>query len=262
MQEQLKSEGKCLFCGKTFSKTGISRHLATHLKAKVEVGESEFGKSFLVKIETPKKWGQTPYFLTLWVGGNCSMETLDQFLRCIWLECCGHMSAFRNPKERRNFGGMFDMVEAYEHLEQGNIDKYEQLTGKISKKSKAKDIFYKGLELEYEYDFGSSTELTITVIDEYPIKADSKIVLLSRNEPPPIMCEICNKAIATKICTACLSEDATIFCDKCAKQHAKTCEDFADYAAMPVVNSPRTGVCGYEGGTIDKERDRIFVSQK
>jgi len=24
---------------------------------------------------------------------------------------------------------------------------------------------------------------------------------------------------------------------------------------MPLVNSPRAGVCGYEGGTIDKERD-------
>jgi hypothetical protein len=27
---------------------------------------------------------------------------------------------------------------------------------------------------------------------------------------------------------------------------------------MPIVNSPRMGVCGYEGGTIDKERDGIY----
>jgi hypothetical protein len=30
MQEKIKSEGKCLFCGKTFDKAGINRHLATH----------------------------------------------------------------------------------------------------------------------------------------------------------------------------------------------------------------------------------------
>jgi hypothetical protein len=52
------------------------------------------------------------------------------------------------------------------------------------------------------------------------------------------------------------------FCAKCAKKHAKTCVDFDDYAAMPIVNSPRMGVCGYEGGTIDKKRDRVFIKNK
>lgn len=51
------------------------------------------------------------------------------------------------------------------------------------------------------------------------------------------------------------------FCKKCAKQHVKTCSDFADYAAMPVVNSPRMGVCAYDGGSIDKKRDSIFVKR-
>jgi hypothetical protein len=49
-----------------------------------------------------------------------------------------------------------------------------------------------------------------------------------------------------------------MFCEKCAKKHAKECEDFADgYAVMPVVNSPRMGVCAYEGGCIDTERDGV-----
>jgi hypothetical protein len=38
----------------------------------------------------------------------------------------------------------------------------------------------------------------------------------------------------------------------------KKCSDFDDYAAMPIVNSPRAGVCGYTGGTIDKERDGAY----
>jgi hypothetical protein len=52
-----------------------------------------------------------------------------------------------------------------------------------------------------------------------------------------------------------------LFCDKCAKKHAKKCEDFEDYAALPVVNSPRMGVCAYEGGCIDTERDGAFVKK-
>jgi len=31
---------------------------------------------------------------------------------------------------------------------------------------------------------------------------------------------------------------------------------------MPIVNSPRMGVCGYEGGVIDIERDGVFLLKK
>ena len=262
MQEKQKSEGKCFFCGKTFVKAGINRHLAIHLKEKIETGKQ--GKSFFVKVETNKRWGSSLYFLSLWIDGEAKMKDIDFFLRAIWLECCGHMSAFRNPKMRSSWGGMFDTMDAYDYLEKGNIAKYEKImaetTGEIPMSRKVKDALYSGLELEYEYDFGSSTELTITVIDEYPIKADEKIVLLSRNEPLEIMCSICKKVPATQICSVCVcEEEEAMFCDKCAKNHAKQCEDFADYASMPVVNSPRMGVCGYEGGDIDKERDGVFV---
>jgi len=261
MQKKLKSEGVCLFCGKTFAKAGINRHLATHLEEKAKSGKP--GKSFFVKVETCKRWRSSPYFLSLWIDGEAKMNDFDQFLRQIWLECCGHMSAFRNPKKQRGgYSVMFGTMDAYDYLEQGNVAKYEktmeEINGSIPMSRKVKDVLFKGLELEYEYDFGSSTELTVTVIDEYPIKADKKIVLLSRNEPLEIMCSICKKVPATQLCIVCLGEDEDVFCDKCAKKHAKECEDFEDYASMPVVNSPRMGVCGYEGGTIDTERD-VFV---
>jgi hypothetical protein len=38
MTEELKSEGKCLYCGKMFSQRGIGKHLATHL-AQMEQGK-------------------------------------------------------------------------------------------------------------------------------------------------------------------------------------------------------------------------------
>ncbi len=257
-EEKLTSEGKCLFCEKTFAKAGINRHLSTHLKEKVATGKS--GKSFLVKVETDKRWGATPYFLSLWIDGEATFKAIDKFLRDIWLECCGHMSAFRNPKNEGR--GMWDPFEAMELMAKGKIKEYENLmeeqNGEVPMSRKAKDALYKGLALEYEYDFGSTTALTLTVVEEYPTKADKKIVLLSRNEPLKIMCSSCEKVPATQMCTVCSYEEESMFCDKCAEEHAKKCEDFADYAAMQVVNSPRMGVCGYEGGIIDVERDGVY----
>jgi hypothetical protein len=49
MEQDIKSEGKCFFCGKTFAKAGIIRHLKTHLLQKNETAGKE-GLSFLLKI--------------------------------------------------------------------------------------------------------------------------------------------------------------------------------------------------------------------
>jgi len=222
MQRELNSEGKCLLCGEKFTKADINKHLSIHLE---EISKSKkTGQSFLVNVETNKRWGTSPYFLSLWVDGETTMKIIDKFLRDIWLECCGHLSRF-------NSAGMA---------------------------KQARDVFKKGVRIDYEYDFGSSTSLTLTCINEYPVKADKKIVLLSRNEPLQIMCDICKKVPATQICAICIFEEDSKFCDKCAEKHAEKCEDFNDYAAMPIVNSPRTGVCGYVGGTIDVERDGVY----
>lgn len=260
MTQKIKSEGKCLYCGKTFVKAGINRHLQTHLKQKAL--ENPNGKSFLVKVETDPYYGASPYFLSLWIDEKAKFDDIDEFLREIWLECCGHMSAFRNPKNRPVGGGMWSFFEAQDLLEQGKIKQYEKLmeetVGEIPKSKKAGDVLEKGLKLEYEYDFGSTTKLQLTTIEEYPCKADKKIVLLSRNEPLGWLCEMCKKAPATQICTAHGWDEDSMFCDKCGKKHAKVCGDFEDYAAMPVVNSPRMGVCAYEGGTIDLDRDGVF----
>jgi hypothetical protein len=73
-----------------------------------------------------------------------------------------------------------------------------------------------------------------------------------------MMCVTCGIEPATQMCSVCIYNEDAKFCDKCAKKHAKKCEDFADYASLPVVNSPRVGVCCYTGGSIDKERDGVY----
>lgn len=259
---RLSSEGQCLYCKEKFSKITINRHLQKHLAEKSK--ENKRGKSFLLKVESNPKWGSSPYFLSLWIDGEALMEDVDDFLRRIWLECCGHMSSFTDSKNKPKGGG-WDFFETEDLLMKGKIKEYEKLmeeaNGEIPKSRKAKAALSKGMKIDYEYDFGSTTSLQLTVVEEYPIKADERIVLLSRNEPLEILCDICHKEPAEVLCMVCSYDDESYFCKKCAKEHAKTCSDFGDYASMPVVNSPRVGVCGYTGGSIDKKRDGVWKKQ-
>ncbi|MEZ4883894.1 MAG: hypothetical protein R3E32_04070 [Chitinophagales bacterium] len=221
---KLKSEGKCLYCDKVASKAGISKHLETHLK-KMEVTPKEGRQYFHIRVEADLM------FLQLLISGDATFKKLDSYLRKIWLECCGHMS---------QFGGW------------GN---------KIGMSKKVKDYFYQGFKTDYQYDFGSTTGLTIKVIEEHYLSEKQDIVLISRNEPLEIYCHTCGKKPATQICTVHLGEGESFFCEDCVKKHEKECED-AEYALMPVVNSPRMGVCGYMGGSIDEKRDGVFEVSK
>jgi hypothetical protein len=69
-------------------------------------------------------------------------------------------------------------------------------------------------------------------------------------------------SVKVEICTVHNWGEDSLFCDKCAKKHAKKCPDFEEYASMPVVNSPRMGVCAYTGGVVDEERDGVFLKTK
>lgn len=221
---KLKSEGKCLYCDKVSSKAGISRHLETHLK-KMAVEGTGSKQYFHIRVEADIM------FLQLLISGDANFSKLDGFLRQIWLECCGHMSQFGN------WGS------------------------EIGKSRKVKEYFSKGFKTKYEYDFGSTTELTIKVIGEHFLKEKQAIVLLSRNEPLEIYCQSCGKEPASDICSVHLGYEEAFFCEDCMEKHEETCED-AEYAQLPVVNSPRMGTCGYTGGSIDTERDGVFTVAK
>jgi len=100
-----------------------------------------------------------------------------------------------------------------------------------------------GTKFYHQYDFGSTTELALQVIAEQQgSKAGKAVRLSARNNSPDINCELCGKS-ATQVCTQCLwaYEDA-LFCYKFVKSHECDSEMF-----LPVVNSPRVGVCGYTG---------------
>jgi len=96
--------------------------------------------------------------------------------------------------------------------------------------------------MEYEYDFGSTTHLKIKVVDERTGQVTGNgIQLMARNNPPEIPCDVCGKP-AVELCVMCLYEGEGALCKAHSENHK--CDD--DYF-LPVVNSPRVGVCGYTG---------------
>ncbi len=230
----LKSEGKCVFCNTMVAKSAITKHLNAHLK-ELEKQAASTEKVYHIRVEAAEM------FLQILIASETTLQTLDGFLRAIWLECCGHMSSFELSGKSYHTDWDDDFVEIGE-----------------PKSTQCGALFQKGMKIDYEYDMGSTTALIVKVLEEYQLPVAGGLELLSRNEPLPIMCHTCSTAVAVTIC----SVDFGLFCKKCAKKHAKECEDFADYAELPVCNSPRMGVCAYEGGEIDTARDGIYKLPK
>lgn len=113
-------------------------------------------------------------------------------------------------------------------------------------------VLRKGMTFRYEYDFGDTTELLITVVN-YTKKALQKenLTLLSRNNPYEYICEDCGKKSAVVLCQKCYYDSGAGFLSEdCMKVHI--CDEEMQ---MKVCNSPRMGACAYDGS--DKYPDQF-----
>jgi len=157
------------------------------------------------------------------VKAKATLDDLDEFLRDIWLECCGHMSAFTIKGRTFISGPERDIGEEGFDI---TLDKI------LSPKMK----FY------HEYDFGTTTDLALKVLsEEESSMGDWPVQILARNEAPKIVCEVCGKP-ATQVCSQCIDEGEGWLCSECAEEH-----ECGEDMLLPVVNSPRVGMCGYTG---------------
>jgi len=228
--EPIKVE--CIFCRKGYDSKGIARHFLSCREKKLrDEAEAKAAKPargdqrvFLIKISDGPQ-----YWLIIEANAGTTLIDLDKFLRKIWLECCGHLSMFKI--NGIDYEPTLDKEADYwgEPPESANI-----ALGKV---------LGKGLSFDYEYDFGSTTYLKLKVIDERVGQLPKNSVrLLARNPEPDDRCAGCNQK-ATLICRYC-GETA---CDTCASDH--DCEEGGegDEAFSDLVNSPRMGVCGYNG---------------
>lgn len=221
MSKRKQSRGKCVFCEKDMTKGGLSRHLSSCSKRQeaIRAANQKSGKrQELYHLEIQDAW-QRDFWLHLEMNGTAKLADLDHYLRAIWLECCGHLSQF-------SIGGWRG--------------------GEISKRRSIAQVFDPGVELTHIYDFGTSSETLIKAVgmrEGVPL-TKHPIFLLARNDPPEAYCIECNQPAAW-LCLECLYEleEVGTLCDEHAEDHPHT-----DYGEpIPLVNSPRMGMCGYVG---------------
>ena len=227
MPRKPESRGTCAYCGEELTKRSVSKHLEACSKRQgslVTTETSDRPVESLWHLRVQDAYDKN-FWLDLEMRGSASLSALDKYLRAIWLECCGHLSKF-------TIGGW------------GGRD--------VAKARKADDVFEAGLVLRHLYDFGTTSETDIKAVDAREGKATTKhpIALLARNKMPEMVCNECDQP-AGWLCLQCLyeadyepEEQGTWFlCDEHVKDHPH--DEYGE--PLPLVNSPRLGMCGYEG---------------
>ncbi|MGA9097760.1 MAG: hypothetical protein WB392_02375 [Methanotrichaceae archaeon] len=223
------SNGTCCFCGSCFAKSTMARHLKA-CKARAKENEESAAKGVavakdsairtIIHLQVDGRYSPM-YWMHIEIPENATLKDLDNFLRQTWLECCGHLSSFE-------IAGRTFISEKME-------------PGDRSMKVALGKVIAPGMKFDHIYDFGTSTELSLKFVSAREGFAQDKAVrILARNDPPDIRCE-CGKP-ATAVCCQCICEGTGWVCDECAKKH-----ECGEDMLLPVVNSPRVGMCGYTG---------------
>jgi len=215
-----KTQGECIGCKKMYAGAHAGQHLlkCEDIKDFLDI-QAPSGQGYMLKVACAHQ--PNIYWMFITVPANAKLSYLDSFLRTTWLECCGHLSAFA--------------IQGISYCISTDM-------GERSMEKKVDKIFFPGLSFKYTYDFGSSTDLQMKVIDTVEACSSKEINVLMQNEAPVFKCEICKKD-ASRICSYCFET----VCEKCMPSHECVKNEEDDSMMLLLVNSPRVGVCGYDG---------------
>lgn len=221
MPRGTSTPGTCTFCGQAVTKQVGARHRSSCPDFQTALQSAERSRrdaERLYELRVQDAQGGQ-FWLDLEMRGSATLKDLDDYLRAIWLECCGHMSQF----SMGGWGG-----------------------DEVPKRRRAMDVLRPGLELTHIYDFGTTSESRIKLagvregrpIDGHPL------ALLARNVMPAATCIECGQP-ASFLCMECVTEHERwgTLCDAHAATHPH--EDYGE--PLHLVNSPRLGLCGYTG---------------
>ncbi len=222
MSRRKQTRGVCAFCGRNLTGGGMSRHLATCSKRQEAIraaDESPGRRTRLLHLHLRDAWREN-YWLYLEMDARAPMAHLDDYLRAIWLDCCGHMSAFFLGKPWLGRG--------------------------VPMGAPAGRALQPDQKIYHLYDFGTTSTTLIRVVGAREGKplTHHPIYLMARNSPPEYPCMECGQP-ARWFCWECqIEEDKSgLLCDLHLEDHP-----YEDYGPpVEIVNSPRMGLCGYAG---------------
>src|SRR5690349_11669857 len=95
---KITTKGRCTACGGAYPKASMTRHLADCPARQAQQGllhsfarpnqKIHTGQLFHLEIEGRD---DPIYWLHVELPGHSTLVDLDNFLRDLWLECCGHL---------------------------------------------------------------------------------------------------------------------------------------------------------------------------
>jgi len=217
-------KGTCNLCGKIFKKAAMTNHLKSCREKNPPKAPGKEKpckeKVFYLLVEGRDL---LDYWMHVEAPADSVLSQLDDLLRRTWLECCNHISAFTIDKERYSVEPLAELEEKDMYISLG-------------------DVLRPRMRFYHVYDYGTTTKLTLKVVSvRERLISNEPPQILARNEPPEIVCDSCGK-LATHVCSCWHWGGEGWLCDACVTKHG--CE----YGMLlPVVNSPRVGICGYDG---------------
>ena len=219
-------QGECRICGAKSTADDMASHLMQHTKTH---GAGDVNQ-FAMRVDGGP---DMPFWMYIQIPTEATFGVLDKFLRAVWVECCGHASEFEVDGE---IVGMRKRLSAF------CTDDTEFL---------------------YRYDMGSTTTLRLGVIGRmrktmpmrgwfhkdayYPpplVYGEYKAFILALHNKVKFNCQTCGKR-AVYVCSNCIYDMEGACCEDCAPKH-----ECGDEMLLPVAQSPRVGVCSFEGGSL------------
>jgi len=213
-----KSPGRCFICNGKVSGDLFEEHLQSCLPSLHWPKGNE--PSFLIRImgKHNKK-----YWLYILASPEATLQDLDSFLRDVWLECCNHLSSFTIGLVSFSSDGADEDMCFY-----------------------LKDLLQPGDESIYQYDFGSTTTLRVSLLRAVPIHSpEEPIVLLGQNSKAHHVCMYC-KEEADYSFRRKKTAEILYFCSRCLEN-----QGIDEEICSPLSNSPRAGVCDCMKGDVD-----------
>lgn len=345
-KKKIVSTGICNFCQAELDKAKMTQHLKYCTSRQAQIADQQAanqGKQIQLLHLLVEGQYNPQYWLHLEIPALSPLYILDDFLRDIWLECCGHLSAFTingihyevDPEdviplpssgkidtqpqteeevdeegsekqiiakvlqqangffqnivpqfrellptalieECRQFSSVDDLIlflqQKDKEIKWGLTPRASDVEGKKASLERflAKQLIKNmlqflqqdesmnvslqravrnlkpGKNFFYEYDFGSTTSLTLRVISEregpFPSKEEEIVSLMAQNRAPEFTCAHCGKP-ADLINADYSYEGPLCYCQSCADKE----DPDLDMNMLPIVNSPRVGVCAYGG---------------
>lgn len=221
--------GTCRVCKRSVAASRMGVHLKAHLPDGRDASYDPYlpggnrGSHYIIRVDD-----RGPFWMFLQVPGTRTLKDVDDFLRDGWLEGGFHLSVF-------TIGGIkYDSEpESAEH-------------GEISMRYVLRDVLEENAVFPYEYDFGTTTRLrlTVTAARVPPLIPREGTVVLAIHDEVGFVCDMCGGE-ATRVCAYCtMLSDGSLLCDDCIRDHE--CYRSNPDAVLGVVQSPRVGMCSFE----------------